>query len=144
MAALRIFGLLLYTFGAFAYGTILWLAVRDVAPRGWAGQRRGRASSGWTSERPDSLTEAEVAGGAMLLLGFVWFVANVIAAMMRMAGASDESWLQVVVLWLTFLWPPLIMQVTLAELLTNDPARCRALQWPRRIVYAAWPLVLAA
>lgn len=144
MTALRVLGLLIYTFGAFAYGTILFLAVRDFAPRGWAGQRRARASSGSTAERIKSPTEADVAGGAMLLLGFVWFVCNVADAMTRMAGGSDESWLQVSVLWLAFLWPPLIMQVTLAELVTNEPARHAALKWPRRIAYAAWPLVLAA
>lgn len=144
MTALRVLGLLIYTFGAFAYGTILFLAVRDVAPRGWAGQRRRRAASGSAAERPDSPTEAEVAGGAMLLLGFIWFVANAIDAMARMTAGSGESWLQVVVLWLAFLWPPLIMQVTLAELLTTDPARCAALKWPRRMVYVAWPLMLFA
>ena len=137
MTALRILALLIYTFGAYAYGTILWLSLRDVEARGWAGQRRD-------SLRRDSPTEAELVGGAMLLLGFAWFLINAADAITRLANGSGETWLQVIVLWLAFFWPPLIMHVTLAELETGDPARCQALQWPRRLVYMAYPLLLVA
>ena len=103
MTGLAILALLIYTFGAYAYGAVLWLSLQDYGRRGWAAQRR------------DEPTDAEKVGAAMMLVGFVWFVVNLADAILRLGPPASHSWLQVVILWLSFLYPPIIMHVTVAE-----------------------------
>ena len=126
MVVLGILAVLIYTFGAYAYGAVVWLSLQDAGTRGWAGQRRADP------------TEAEVVGLAMMIVGFVWFLLNLADAVLRLGPRIDNSWLQVAVLWLAFLYPPLIMHVTVAEVAAGDPERCQSLgpwRWASRLAY---------
>src|SRR5687767_2370223 len=111
MNALGILALLVYTFGAFAYGAVLLLALQEFGARGWAGQPRGPAASG----RDGAAEEARLVGGIMLAVGFVWFVINVAIAILDLGRGSQHSLVQLVSAYLAFLYPPLIMHVSLAE-----------------------------
>ena len=126
MVVLGIVAVLTYTFGAYAYGAVVWLSLQDAGTRGWAGQRRADP------------TEAEVVGLAMMVVGFVWFLLNLADAVLRLGPPIDHSWLQVGVLWLAFLYPPLIMHVTVAEVAAGDLERCEGLgawRWASRLAY---------
>ena len=126
MVVLGILAVLIYTFGAYACGAIVWLSLQDAGTRGWAGQRRADP------------TEADVVGLAMMVVGFVWFLLNLADAVLRLGPPIDNSWLQVAVLWLAFLYPPLIMHVTVAEVGSGRPesgAGLGAWRWASRLAY---------
>ena len=131
MTALGILALLIYTFGAYAYGAVAWLSVQDYGARGWAGQRR---------EEP---TQAEAVGLGLMSLGFVWFVLNLADAVRRLGPPVDNSWLPVFILWLAFLYPPVIMHVAVAEVASRHPEARPELRWWIRVMRAAYPVVLA-
>ena len=130
MTAVGILALLLYTFGAYAYGAVLVLSIQDYGRRGWAAQRRARPA------------EAEFVGVAMMLLGTIWFIANVVLAIVQLGPPSRQWSYQLITLWLAFLWPPLIMHVTLAEVEGSHGCGPRTRLW-RWAVRLAYPLVLA-
>src|SRR5687767_5681882 len=100
MTGLAILALLIYTFAAYAYGAVVWLSLQDYGRRGWAGQRR------------DQPTDAEKVGAVVMLVGFVWFLLNLADTILRLGPPAPYSWLQVLILWLAFLYPPVIMHVT--------------------------------
>jgi hypothetical protein len=130
VTAVGVFALLIYTFGAYAYGAVLLLSIQDYGRRGWAAQRRAGP------------TEAELVGVAMMLLGTIWFIANAALAVVEL-GPPPRRWVfQLVALWLAFLWPPMIMHVTLAEVEASHGRGPRTHVW-RWAVRLAYPLVLA-
>ena len=131
MTGLAILALLIYTFGAFAYGAVLWLSLQDYGRRGWAAQRRGKP------------TDAEMVGAAMMLLGFAWFLLNLTDTILRLGPPAPYSWVQVLILWLAFLYPPIIMHVTVAEVLSGDTDRRDAVRPWRRAALAMYPIALA-
>ena len=130
MAVLSILALLIYTFGAYVYGAIVWLSLREPVGRGWAGQRR------------ESPTSAEVVGLAMMVMGFVWFVVNLTDLVIQMGPRPHDSWVRAVLLWLAFLWPPLIMHVTISEVGAGSCDNRDALKNWRRAVLIAYPIAL--
>ena len=126
MLVLGVLAVLIYTFGAYAYGAVVWLSLQDAGTRGWAGQRR------------TDPTEAEVVGMAMMVVGFVWFLLNLADTVLRLGPPIDNSSLQVAVLWLAFLYPPLIMHVTVAEVASGQPEGSEGLgawRWAPRLAY---------
>lgn len=131
MTGLAILALLIYTFGAYAYGAVLWLSLQDYGRRGWAAQRR------------DQPTDAEKVGAAMMLLGFVWFLVNLTDAILRLGPPAPYNWVQVLLLWLAFLYPPIIMHVTVAEVVKSHPECDAAVRPWRRVALATYPVTLA-
>ena len=130
MTALGILALLIYTCGAYAYGAVLWLSIQDYGRRGWAAQRRGSPS------------DAEVVGTVMMIVGFIWFLLNTIDAVLQL-GDAHQAWLRLLILWLAFFYPPLIMHVTLSEVVSGQGERAEELKRWRWIVHLAYPLALA-
>jgi signal transduction histidine kinase len=132
MNALDLLALLVYTFGAYTYGAILFLSFTETESRGWAGQRR-----------PSAAGEADITGLALMALGFIWFVTNLALTILAM-GRLQPLWLQLTSIWLAFLYPPLIMHVTVAE----HSARHRSAPPPsplwRRAIGPAYVAMLCA
>jgi signal transduction histidine kinase len=148
MNALGILALLVYTFGAYAYGAVLLLAIQEFGARGWAGQARSSKPPGV----PRQATEAELIGGAMLALGFAWFVVNVVIAILQLGPRADHTFVQLLSAYLAFLYPPLIMHVTYAEHAADRPpdgerpfdgAQGRPSAGWRRTLWVAYVLILA-
>lgn len=140
MTALGILALLVYTFGAFAYGAVLLLALQEFGARGWAGQQRAPKASG----RDRGAAEAQLVGGSMLALGFAWFVINVVVAILDLGRGAQHSFVQLLSAYLAFLYPPLIMHVTLAEHLADpSPDAVRPSAGWRRALWMAYVLILA-
>ena len=138
MNALGILALLVYTFGAYAYGAVLLLAVQEFGARGWAGQARPSRASG------PAATEAQLIGGAMLALGFAWFVTNVVIAILELGRGASHSFAQLLSAYLAFLYPPLIMHVTYAEhAVDRAPDGQRPSAGWRRMLWVAYVLILA-
>jgi GNAT superfamily N-acetyltransferase len=129
MHPVGVVALLLYTLGAYAYGAVLALSIQDYGRRGWAAQSRNRPQ------------EAELVGGAMMLLGTIWFLANIVLTIVQLGPPAKEWTYQIVVLWLAFCWPPMIMHVTLAEIEGSHGRSDRTRAW-RWMVRFAYPLIL--
>ena len=65
MNAVRLFSLLVYTFGVFAYGAMLALWISEMGRVGWAARRRAITPG----------REVDTINGALLALSFLWFAA---------------------------------------------------------------------
>jgi signal transduction histidine kinase len=123
MDALRLLALLVYTFGAFAYGSMLLMWVRELGGRRWGGRRSTGAHR-----------EADAVNGALLVVSFIWFVCNVAQLLVGLMPGRHVWQLDVAGLVLAFAFPPLIMHATWAEI---DPARVARLSRGWRS--ALWP-----
>ena len=75
MRALGLVALLVYTFGAFAYGAILFLWVTQVRYRRWAAREDVCAPAG---------READGVNGALLVVSLLWFCCNVGLVLFRL------------------------------------------------------------
>jgi signal transduction histidine kinase len=127
MDALRLLAVLVYTFGAFAYGAMLVLWLRELGGIGW----RARRSTG----RPAA---ADAANGVMLLVTVVWFLVNVAQLLLGLAPQRRAWPVDVAGIFIAFLFPPLIMHVTWAEVVH----KCDGLS--RRWRLALWPAYAVA
>jgi anti-sigma regulatory factor (Ser/Thr protein kinase) len=127
MNALRLVALLTYTFGAFAYGAILYVWVTETGRRGWA-----------THDRQSCVTsrEMDVVNGGLLVLTFLWFCCNAGLILYGFVPRRTPWALDVATICMAYAFPPVIMHLTLAEVaaLRQIPPRWRAALWP---VYAA-------
>lgn len=112
MDLLRLTALLVHTFGAFCYGGMLVLWMRQ--QRTLAGGRVAAACA------PEPARPLDVAGIGLLVVSFLWFVVNLLMTLAAIspAGPSLAHWIAFQVL--VFLFPPLIMHWTWTE------ARCQA------------------
>jgi signal transduction histidine kinase len=124
MDALRLLALLVYTFGAFAYGAMLLMWVGALG----ADRSAGRGSIAVSNREADSVN------GALLVVGLVWFVCNVAQLLVGLTPARQMWQLGVAGLLLAFAWPPLIMHATWVEV---DPERLKRLSRAWRL--ALWP-----
>jgi two-component sensor histidine kinase len=107
MSALRLFALLVYTFGAFTYGALLVLWMRDLGRMGWAG-RPGR--------------QVEAINGALTIVSFLWF-SGLIWQLLMAAGRQGPNWsLEFGLVALAYAFPPLIMHITWVEVRASRPA----------------------
>ncbi len=133
MNALRLVALLIYTFGAFAYGAILWLWLTQAGGRGWT---RNDRSCG------DNTRELAIVNGVLLVLTFAWFCSNVVLVLYRFVPVPEPTALEVAAICMAFLFPPVIMRLTLAEVsaVHRVSDAWRIALWP---VYAAAILIPA-
>lgn len=120
MDLLRLTALFVYTLGAFAYGAVVWLWLRQYGRADWTGLR----------PRPAPNRPLECVGGALSFVSFAWFVTNVLAELAPLNPALDGLPLTDGFLILAFLFPPLIMHTVYLEV------GARSLPAP-----AGWPLV---
>ena len=135
MDALRLFALLIYTFGAFAYGAMLLMWVRELGRLGWG----ARAARGEASR------EADAVNGALLVVSFAWFVVNVAQLLVGLTPRQQVWQVDVAGILLAFAFPPLIMHVTWAEVAPLPPGRSQAWRlalWPAYAFCAIVPASL--
>jgi hypothetical protein len=129
MRALGLVALLVYTFGAFAYGAILFLWITLVRSRRWSA-RHGLC--------PPAGREAAAVNGVLLVVSLLWFCCNVGLVLFRLVPLETPWQLDVASVFLAFAFPPIIMHTTLMEVADANPGRVsgawRAVIWP---VYAA-------
>ena len=137
MKVVAILALLVYTMGAFGFAALLTLWWRD--PGGLRRPRDCEFQNRW---------ERVGAGTAMLLISFVWFVANALFVLLRLGGHEDRGLLFILLFWLLFLFPPVIMHLYYAEAreaLGRSPGSFwRAALWPTYIVtqvVAGWEIL---
>jgi anti-sigma regulatory factor (Ser/Thr protein kinase) len=128
MDALRLLALLVYTFGAFAYGAMLLMWVRELGAVRWGAQRCSGASS----------READTVNGALLVVSLFWFLCNVAQLLVSLTPRREVWQLDVAGVLLVFAFPPLIMHATLLEI---DPDRAARLSRAWR--HALWPVYAA-
>jgi signal transduction histidine kinase len=142
MNALRLVALLTYTFGAFAYGAVLVLWVRERGRSGWGGR---------SSDRPAARQEMDTVNGALLVVSFLWFCSNVALALVGFMTRRTPWQLEVATICFAFAFPPLIVHVTWTEVVhgRNAPVApgWRAVLWPTyaaALILPLWTLVLLA
>jgi hypothetical protein len=106
--------LLIYTFGAFAYGGLLALWVRE--------KRRA-----WSTIADSSAASARTVwvSGALWTVSFLWFVTNLLLVLTKLAPDVRLRPLEFAglwaMLWLTVAFPPLIAHITWAEVTETRP-----------------------
>jgi anti-sigma regulatory factor (Ser/Thr protein kinase) len=101
MKVVAILALLIYTCGAFGLGALLILWLRDPG-----GLRKPTACP-----VGQSLRETLRVGGAFLTISFVWFVSNGLSVLIRIVSGTGVWSLDALQLWLTFLFPPVVMHL---------------------------------
>jgi hypothetical protein len=138
MDALRLFALLIYTFGAFAYGAMLVMWMRELGRLGWGARTDGG----------DTSREADAVNGVLLVVSFAWFVCNVAQLLVSLTPQRQVWQLDVAGVLLAFSFPPLIMHVTCAEVVATNAARVsrgwRIALWPAYVLSATLPIWLLA
>jgi hypothetical protein len=107
MSALRLFALLVYTFGAFTFGALLVLWLRDFGRMGWAG-RPGR--------------QVEAVNGALTIVSFLWFSGLIWQMLMSISLPLPPRLLDLGLVALAYAFPPLIMHITWVEVTARGPA----------------------
>jgi len=105
MNAVRLFSLLVYTFGVFVYGAMLALWLAAMGHLGWAGRR----SDGTGGRRRDAIN------GVLLAVSFVWFVLNVATLVLSMTAHGRIEKVDLAIIFVAFAFPPVIMHVSWAE-----------------------------
>ena len=132
---MRLFALLVYTFGVFAYGAMLALWAGAVGRLGW-GARQTRDAG--VSREVDWLN------GALLAVSFLWFLCNQ-SVLLTSLTPRERLWqLDVVATVLAFCFPPLIMHLSWATVASAEDARVSAVWrlalWPAYAICAVIPL----
>ena len=102
MRALGLVALLVYTFGAFAYGAILFLWVTHVRSRRWAARDGQCAPAG---------REGDGVNGVLLVVSLLWFCCNVGLVLFRLVPLNTPWQLDVASVCLAFAFPPIIMHI---------------------------------
>ncbi len=130
MTAVSLAFLIVCLFGAFAYGSATWMAVRQASPA-----RRGTGDGDTIPVRIDS------AGLAMFAVCTVWFAINAVAEF-RLLASPDRppGLLQLAVFALTFAFPPLIMRVVRHDACAHETAGVAAWRWPVLAMSVASPI----
>ncbi len=128
MNAVRLFSLLVYTFGVFAYGAMLALWVREIGRVGWGARTRAVTPG----------REIDAINGVLLALSFLWFVSNVAALLVSMTPHRRVWLIDVATVVLAFSFPPVIMHVSWTEV-----ARTCEQPLARAWRLALWPAYLA-
>ena len=72
-------------------------------------------------------------GAALQLVSFVWFVLLVVGTLVQLGTPARVWQLEILIAWLAFSFPPLIMHISYAEVAAERdvplPAPWRALVW---------------
>ena len=128
MNALRLAALLVYTFGAFAYGALLVLWARELGQLGWAGRR---------SAGPRG--EADLVNGILAIASFAWFVLHIVLLLLELGARETVQAIETATIFIAYLYPPLIMHTVFVETMPAIPP-ARSAGWRA----ALWPAYLAA
>jgi signal transduction histidine kinase len=134
VAAVRLFALLVYTFGVFAYGAMLalWMGAG-----GRLGRRARQSRDAHVGREADRLT------GALRAVSFLWFLCNQSVLLTSLTPQRQLWQLDVATALLAFCFPPLIMHLSWAIVASTDDARVaagwRLALWPAYVVCAAIP-----
>jgi signal transduction histidine kinase len=134
MRALGLTALLVYTFGAFAYGAVLFLWITVVRSPRWSARDRPCPPPG---------PEGAAVNGLLLVVSLLWFCCNVGLVLFRLVPLDTPWQLDVASLVLAFAFPPIIMHTSLSEVAAAHPrvsGAWRAALWP---AYAAAFLIPA-
>lgn len=131
--AIDIAFLLVYTLGAFAYGSALTLSMRQAHPV-WTNRLR-RTGESW---------QMDTASVALFAWSAVWFVVLGLDQFFDMAtNATSRGWLDLAQLVLVFGFPPLIMHTMYQEahcaVWPDGPPRA----WARRVLVGGYAIGLA-
>jgi hypothetical protein len=111
MKAVVMFALLVYTCGAFAYGSLIVLWLRE-----WRTPR----VDGLADPLPARAWELELIGAVLQVVCFIWFVVLALAALLDF-GPQRQVWsLEMARIWLSCTFPPLIMHMSYAELAAEE------------------------
>lgn len=130
--AIDIAFLLVYTLGAFAYGSALTLSMRQAQPV-WTNRLRRAGESG----------QLDSASVMLFAWSTAWFVVLGLDQFIDLAtNAASRGWLDLLQLLLVFGFPPLIMHTMYQEahcaVWTDGPAKA----WARRVLAAGYGLAL--
>ena len=129
MNAVRLFSLLIYTFGVFVYGAILALWIAETGRVGWA----GRQSDGTGGPR-----RYGAMNGVLLALSFLWFVLNVTTLVLSMTPQGRILQIDLAIVFVAFAFPPVIMHLAWAEASCHSDRPMSRAWW-----LALWPMYLA-
>ncbi len=113
MNLIRLTELLIYTYGAFCYGAILFLWGREMGQVSYAGHARPAAES----------DGSKLAVGSITLVSLLWFVTNLLIVLAELQPGMRLWPLRSVLLILAFLFPPLIAHTTFVEICADAPGR---------------------
>ena len=131
---LRVASLVVYTFGAFAYGAIVVVSLARLGRPAWAvGEARACAQC----------APNDAVGGTLTVVSFLWFAANLVMALVGEEATPSALWALFV--GTVFLFPPLVMHIVFAESAPANP-RLAGGWWMRAVwlMYAATQAVSAA
>lgn len=133
MTAISLAFLLVWVFGAFAYGSAGVLALRQATPV-WG-----------PPDRPAGALRTPVGRVSlvMFLVCTLWFALNASSEFAALAlGRRNAGWLELGVLALAFVFPPLIMQLVYHETcIEGRAARKGSWWWPVALMYAVSPVM---
>jgi GAF domain-containing protein len=117
--AIAIAGLVIYTFGAYAYGALAGIWLRE-----WRVARPAR------DDAPAEAAPGEPIFGVLIAVSVLWFLTNIALILLRFAQVARLWPVEVAVLCLAFMYPPIIMHLEYAE----ARARRRQVGWGWRAV----------
>jgi len=127
MVVVSLIFLFVYLFGAYAYGAATVYSLRNLSPA-WGG----------TSERTGARHRVDL---ALFALSTAWFALHILIEFRNFTALSGNSWLELAMLGLVFLFPPVIMHTVYEE------SRCEGSATPplyRRLLgtmYVISPLI---
>jgi GAF domain-containing protein len=134
MNAMRLFALLVYTFGVLAYGAMLALWIGEMGRRGWGGRTRAVTPG----------REVDALNGVLLAVSFLWFLCNVGSLIVSMTPRTSAWPLEAATVVLAFCFPPVIMHVSWAEVSHNGEQPLspgwRIALWPAYAVCLSMPI----
>jgi hypothetical protein len=106
MVVISLFFLFVYLFGAYAYGAATVFSMRDIGPI-WGGERE--------DYEPTTQRRIDRANLALFALSTVWFVLLMLIEYRNLIGYTRESALDLVTLFMTYLFPPVVMNTVYFE-----------------------------
>ena len=107
MTLIKLVFLFVYLFGAYAYGAATLFTVREATGPIWGGSQH--------QYEPTMRRRINQANLALFGLSAIWFVLNMLIEFRNFTGNTQESWLDVVALLLTYQFPPVIMNTVYLE-----------------------------
>jgi signal transduction histidine kinase len=113
MHGIRLFALLVYTVGAFAYGALIVLWAQELGRVGWGLRSRDAGE--------ERATQADLVNGALIFVSFGWFLALIAQLLLTVGPGLGYVWLEMAVILIAFTFPPLIAHITWVETRRERP-----------------------
>lgn len=127
MIALSLVSLLVYLFGAYAYGAATVLSLRQAKPVWGANKVHAQGA-------PQRIEKASL---ALFALSLAWFVLQTLVEFRTLLGVRQDSWIELATL-MVYLFPPVIMHTVFLETQCDGGAPPSALY--RRLLAAMYVL----